>query len=207
MPETYDYIVIGSGAGGGTVAARLAEAGRSVLVLESGGDPRALQGGNAIRDDKCLPEDYDIPSFHACSTENKAIAWSFFVRHYVDDAIQRRDPKCYPNDAQQPLRGILYPRAGTLGGCTAHNAQILVYPDNADWDAIAQTTGDASWRAEAMREIFQKLERCRYRPDDRFLAGLEGSKHGWDGWLQTEKAIPGDALRDISLVRLVESCA
>jgi choline dehydrogenase-like flavoprotein len=58
-----------------------------------------------------------------------------------------------------------------------------------------------------MRAVFQKLERCRHRPDDRLLGGLEGSRHGWNGWLQTEKAIPGDALRDIDLVRLVESCA
>ena len=28
----FDYIVVGSGAGGGTLAARLAEAGRSVLL-------------------------------------------------------------------------------------------------------------------------------------------------------------------------------
>ncbi|MGZ8532742.1 MAG: NAD(P)-binding protein [Candidatus Binatia bacterium] len=33
--RAYEYIVVGSGAGGGTVAARLAEAGRSVLLLEA----------------------------------------------------------------------------------------------------------------------------------------------------------------------------
>jgi choline dehydrogenase len=40
--ETFDYIVVGSGADGGTVAARLAEGGMSVLILEAGADPAAL---------------------------------------------------------------------------------------------------------------------------------------------------------------------
>ena len=54
--ETFDYIVVGSGADGGTVAARLAEGGMSVLILEAGADPAALPS-------KGLPEDYDVPAF------------------------------------------------------------------------------------------------------------------------------------------------
>ena len=59
--------------------------------------------------------------------------------------------------------GVLYPRAGTLGGCTAHNAMILVCPHDSDWNQLADLTGDPSWRAERMREHFERLENCDYR--------------------------------------------
>ena len=35
----FDYIIIGSGAGGGPLAANLARAGFKVMLLEAGGDP------------------------------------------------------------------------------------------------------------------------------------------------------------------------
>jgi choline dehydrogenase-like flavoprotein len=202
----FDYIVVGSGAGGGTLAARLAEGGRSVLLLEAGGDPRQLSGTN---DDQPginrLPDDYDVPSFHGFASENDAMRWDFFVRHYASDEMQQKDPKYRRDYRGDRVDGVLYPRAGTLGGCTAHNAMILVYPHNADWDGIARLTGDQSWNAENMRQYFMRLENCHYRPLERVLAtaGPNPSRHGWHGWLQVETAIPKAAVRDFGLVQVL----
>ncbi len=177
----YDYIVIGSGAGGGPLAANLAKGGYRVLVLEAGGD----RGEDNI---------YKVPAFHALSTEDPDMRWDYFVRHYEDEGRQARDTKY-----TRAEKGVLYPRAGTLGGCTAHNAMITVYPHDSDWDDIAALTGDSSWNAGAMRRYFQRLERCHYRK--RRHAPENG--HGHDGWLETNTAEMSLALRDLRLVKVL----
>ncbi|MGF1563074.1 MAG: GMC family oxidoreductase [Geminicoccaceae bacterium] len=197
---SFDYIVIGSGAGGGTVAARLAENGMRVLVLEAGGDPRKLRGGvRGMGAANRLPDDYDVPAFHPFATENEALRWDFFTHHYADPARQARDPKA--DD-----RGVLYPRAGTLGGCTAHNAMIFVYPHEDDWQAVADLTGDASWAPARMHGYLERLEDCRYRPIHERLErfGIDRTGHGFDGWLSTEKAIPRGAMRDDHIRKLIK---
>ncbi|MHA7961078.1 GMC family oxidoreductase [Streptomyces sp. L500] len=201
----FDYIVVGAGAGGGPLAANLAAAGMRVLLLDAGG---ADENDN-----------YAVPAFHADASEDPVQRWDYFVRHYADEQRHRRDSKIVPD------QGILYPRAGTLGGCTAHHALITVYPYNQDWDAIAEETGDASWNSTAMRGYFERLERCEYRdrprkpPANPLLAELvkrlpfiadkyrNYSRHGFDGWLTTALANPELIVQDKQLLKVILSAA
>src|SRR6266704_2746513 len=86
----YDYVIVGSGAGGAPLAARLAEYGHSVLVLEAGPD-------------QSQREVTKVPAFHGPCTENEDISWKFFVKHYPKPA--QNDPKAEGHP------GIFYPRA------------------------------------------------------------------------------------------------
>src|ERR1700740_2500579 len=132
-------MIVGSGAGCGTLEARLVESGMRVFLIEAGDDPRANGG------DERFPDDYDVPGFHPFACENEAMSWNFHVRHYTSEQRQQADRKY---DAARG--GIFYPRAAALGGCTAHNAMIFMLPHDSDWDHIAQVTGDCSWRAARM---------------------------------------------------------
>ncbi len=191
--KDWDYVIVGSGAGGGTLAARLAEQGLSVFLIEAGGDPLQMSGDR-------LPDDYAVPGFHAFACENPAMSWNFHVRHYSDAARQALDPKY---DAAHG--GVLYPRAAAVGGCTAHNAMIFMLPHASDWNHIAELTGDASWRAPAMRRYAKRLEECRYSPLWRALrrVGIDPTGHGWGGWLRTEKSVPLQDLDDPEIAQLV----
>ncbi|MGH7874306.1 MAG: GMC family oxidoreductase, partial [Candidatus Binatia bacterium] len=90
-------------------------------------------------------------------------------------------------------------------------AMILVYPHNADWDHIAELTGDSSWQAANMRRYFERLEDCRHRPIYRWLRKLlaiNPSGHGFAGWLPVERSRPPrDALRDREMMDVIERSA
>ncbi|MBV8436312.1 MAG: GMC family oxidoreductase N-terminal domain-containing protein [Silvibacterium sp.] len=208
--KDFDYIVIGSGAGGGPLAANLAKAGFRVMLLEAGAD--SCSEGDEGR------YMYEVPIFHGHSTEYKECAWNFFVRHYSDDNQQKRDSKFFTEQ-----NGVWYPRAGTLGGCTAHNAMITVLPQDSDWNDIAKITNDDSWNAEKMNGYFERLEKCTYVPRPgslsydagagfsaitEFLKGHGDWKdlhhgHGFDGWLTTSEADPRLAIKDKEIVVLL----
>lgn len=181
----FDYIIVGSGAGGGPLAARLALAGRCVLVIEAGGDP--AEERSVAYPDAEPGEVYACPGYHGAATEDRELSWQFSVRHYADDARQAQDEKYNQHRPPDPRffdpaatggrgrGGVFYPRSAGLGGCTGHHAMIVVAPNDRDWNHIADVTGDESWRPARMRGYFARLERCLYRQEyQRWLKRLLG---------------------------------
>ncbi|KAK4124417.1 GMC oxidoreductase [Parathielavia appendiculata] len=178
--SSYDYIVVGSGPGGGPLAADLARAGYSTLLIEAGGD----EGDN--------PTYADIMNFNEAAND-ETTRWDFWVKHSDDPARDLKfkhttwdtgegtfyvglDP---PEGAK--LLGIQYPRAAVLGGCAMHNAGVCSMPADDDWNIVVNKTGDTSWSAENMRKYLKKIEKNEYLPP-----GDEA--HGYDGWLATSVA-------------------
>ncbi|MBD2308755.1 GMC family oxidoreductase [Chroococcidiopsis sp. FACHB-1243] len=180
-----EYIVVGSGAGGGPLAVNLAKAGHKVVLIEAGSDG---EGDDLIQ----------VPLFSPLVGEDPRVRWDYFVRQYADESRQKRNSK-YVADRG----GVLYPRAGTLGGCTVHNLMITIYPNNSDWDAIAELTGDPSWKAENMRKYFERLEQNRYV--ERSVGTDNPTRHGFDGWLTTEITDPALFAQDSNMKRILLS--
>lgn len=193
----WDYVIVGSGAGGATLAARLAEAHQRVFLLEAGGVPAET---NAPR----LPADYQVPAFHTFASENAALRWDFRVRHYADEARQSRDSKY-----SAAAGGVWYPRASAVGGCTSHNAMIFMLPHDSDWQHIAALTQDPSWSPRNMRPHVGRVEACHYQPLWRALRhfGVDPTGHGWDGWLSTELPMELQTLGDPEMRALVAGTA
>lgn len=143
--DTYDYIVVGSGPGGTPVATELAKNGYSVLLMDAGDDQRA----NLNTSISIVLADV--------AAEDENLRWDYFVRYHADDEIA--DSNRYPTwetiegdhcVGQEPpegakFLGIYYPRSGTLGGCSAHNAGAAMAPADHFWDHIANITGDEGW--------------------------------------------------------------
>ncbi|KAF2970793.1 hypothetical protein GQX73_g2747 [Xylaria multiplex] len=197
--KEYEYIVIGSGAGGSPVAANLARAGHSVLLVDAGGDYGHLR-------------QVESPALANPASERNEVTWGFFVRHYANETIALKDRKLawstpdnqYYSGQNPPegstMLGNFYPRYGGLGGCTEHNALVGLLPTKNDLGYIANITGDSSWELSNMRKFYEKLENAQYPNTDR-------ATHGYDGYVNLNINPEGIAAQDIKLMSSIIGAA
>ncbi|KAG9125263.1 hypothetical protein FRC07_008332 [Ceratobasidium sp. 392] len=146
----YDYIVVGAGAGGGPLAARLALNGFKVLLMDAGHDVHNVNT--------------TVPAYLARSNEDPQMALDYYVQHYPPG---------------QPEVKKWYPRASAIGGCTSHNALIHLRPHDHDLNTWADRFKDSSWSADSMRKyLTDVIERNQYVPEALGSALSYGYK-GW----------------------------
>ncbi|KAJ4028878.1 hypothetical protein NW761_014874 [Fusarium oxysporum] len=149
--DSYDYIVVGSGPGGGPLAAHLAQTGYKTLLLGAG-------------DDESADSESQILAWARAIGISESLSWSFWARHYDDDELEKKNqhlvwtlptgdkwvgPGSEAPDGAEML-GAQYPRGATLGGSSVVNAGLTVLPSDSDWEHVREITGDASWNAKHM---------------------------------------------------------
>ncbi|KAI0477196.1 choline dehydrogenase [Xylariaceae sp. FL0804] len=195
--KTYEYVVVGSGPGGGPLAAYLAMAGYSTLLIDAGGDYGNLR-------------EVDSPALSFSASEKNEVAWGFFAHHYTNTTQALRDRKLtwmtpegdyysgvYPPEGSEVL-GNYYPRYGGLGGCAEHNALVGVLPSADDWNYIKNITGDAAWGAENMRELWKGIENLQYPVPEEYV-----KDHGDGGWQDMSIAPPGIDAQDLKVMQMI----
>ncbi|KAJ6606252.1 hypothetical protein DFH09DRAFT_966443 [Mycena vulgaris] len=132
-PDVFDFIVVGSGAGGGPLAARLAESGFSVFLVDAGNDVNIFNT--------------TLPAYWGRATEDPTTELAYNIKEY----------------SKPDSRIAWYPRARGLGGSTIHNAMInVIAGTRADFDGISNAFGDATWSRDNMQNYFKKIEMNQY---------------------------------------------
>ncbi|XP_015783879.1 uncharacterized protein LOC107361554 [Tetranychus urticae] len=144
--NTYDYVIVGAGAAGSTVAARLTEdPSVRVLVIEAGGKENNFN---------------NIPLF-ALLQQKTPIDWGYY------STPQTRSAQGL-NDDQIPAS-----RGKVVGGSTSINFMLYVRGNPSDYDKW-QELGATGWNYSAMAPYFVKMEDSRDSKSDPGYHGTKG---------------------------------
>ncbi|KAI0095659.1 GMC oxidoreductase [Hypoxylon sp. NC0597] len=160
MTSTYDFVIVGSGPAGNSVAAWLAKSAKKprVLLLEAGGK----------NDDK----DLRVDGQRWITFQNKPMNWGY---------------KTVPQE-HCAGRELDYSRGLGLGGSSAVNFSVFTVGASGDYDEWANIVGDDAFKWEHMKRRYKTLE--TFDPTlppgvDSKYAAPKAEDHGDSGPLKT----------------------
>ncbi len=136
--KAFDYIIVGAGAAGCVLAARLSEDPKArVLLLEAGGRARGWRTR--------------MPAALAYPMQDPKLNWGYTT-------LPQKHLK---------NRAIHWPRGKALGGSTAINGMVFVRGHALDYDRWAKE-GATNWRWADVLPYFKKLENYSSPADDHY---------------------------------------
>lgn len=136
---SYDYVVIGGGTSGLTLASRLAATSASVAVVEAGGFYEVENGNNSV-----------VPLYSLTGIAFIDPSPGFTPQPLMDWSL-----------VSEPIPGaggrqVHYAQAKTLGGSSSINTMSYIRPTKGSYDRWADTVGDDSFRWESMLQYFKR---------------------------------------------------
>ncbi|KAI1776198.1 GMC oxidoreductase [Hypoxylon cercidicola] len=170
MVPTYDFIVVGSGPAGSSIASSLARSAAKpqVLLVEAGGP----------NDDRNMRVDGQ----RWTTFQNTAMNWGYKTAPQEHCAGRELD----------------YSRGRGLGGSSAINFSVFSVGARRDYDEWASLVGDSAFAWEHMRRRFKSLEAFDPTPPpgvSEKYAAPRPDDHGTDGPLRT--GFPAEAEKDV----------
>jgi len=151
MPDTYDVIICGAGAGGGYLAGEIAANG-SVLLLDAGphvGASEAMAPGVGSPSRRKFSTQINLGRYIPDSTTSGGRGNPFFA---------------YPiyMDQSNPVFSAVQREPRVVGGGTFLNVGAWVRPRTVDFEGFAQETGVRGWSKQDFEPFFQQCEKTQF---------------------------------------------
>ena len=133
---TFDYVVVGGGTAGLTIANRLSESGQHTVAIIEAGSFYELSNSNLSQ----IPRYVWSGAGLTFDDVNPLVDWNF-----------RTEPELGIGGKR-----IHYPRGRTLGGSSARNHMVYHRSTNGAYKKWADEVGDSSYEWESWRKYFDK---------------------------------------------------